>query len=446
MGLISKEVEVNLVGSNIPYYEKIGYTITRKKDCNGELVVPLGLKIIVKTKDLPPYSHYKVSVQCDKCGTFYETKYANYCRFNHEGKIYCNKCAHIVFSSGKNHYKWDNNKTNDEREHRRLYPEYTQFIKSVLARDNYTCQCCGKKSESDMEVHHLYGYAGFPEHRINQKQALSLCKNCHQSFHSWHTGKYGFKNKGNCTRGHYEEWIGNSILNLEEYNGVLPSAKRVYCYELDMVFNSISDAGKKLKINPSNIYRVCNHQGNTAYDNHWFWYDEYIKMKQEDIDYYISFSPEHHHRHNEKVICLNTKEILPKLDFCKKYNITPNKISNVISNKSDVLNLNGIPILFMYYSDYLSKSQDEINEIIVNKLERGVRPVICLNDGRIFYSMKDTYKTLQITHKDVLTQCESTPYSNPEFKYQLMYYKNFLILSQQEQNNLLDYERRKKCG
>ena len=51
--LLTKEVEVNLISQNIPYYEKLGYTIPRRKNKYGRLGVPLGTKLMVNIKDLP---------------------------------------------------------------------------------------------------------------------------------------------------------------------------------------------------------------------------------------------------------------------------------------------------------------------------------------------------------------------------------------------------------
>lgn len=39
----------------------------------------------------------------------------------------------------------------------------------------------------------------------------------------------------------------------------------------------------------SNIYSVCNHKKKhyTAYGKHWFWYDEYIGLSDEEIYKYL---------------------------------------------------------------------------------------------------------------------------------------------------------------
>ena len=53
MGLLSTEVEVRLTGSNIKYYEDLGYEIPRYfNKNNNKYMVKRGTTILVKIKDL----------------------------------------------------------------------------------------------------------------------------------------------------------------------------------------------------------------------------------------------------------------------------------------------------------------------------------------------------------------------------------------------------------
>lgn len=52
MGLISKEVEINIVGRNYKHYEELGYHIPRSKNKWGRMGILQGTKIIVKVEDL----------------------------------------------------------------------------------------------------------------------------------------------------------------------------------------------------------------------------------------------------------------------------------------------------------------------------------------------------------------------------------------------------------
>ena len=217
MGLISEWVEVGLNAQTAKHYESLGYNIPKTLNAKGKPYVKVGTKILVRIKHLTTGSNCLVEVECDECHKRYFIRYVQYCKHNYDNLVYCMKCSCTLFHSGKNNKNWNPNKTVDERLNGRCYPEYKEFVKSVLARDNYTCQVCGKKNDENVEVHHLYGYAGFPKYRIDQTQALVLCETCHKAFHNWHGQHYGYANKGNCTREQFEEWCGKAVKELEEY-------------------------------------------------------------------------------------------------------------------------------------------------------------------------------------------------------------------------------------
>jgi 5-methylcytosine-specific restriction endonuclease McrA len=58
---------------------------------------------------------------------------------------------------------------------------------SCMARDNWTCQKCGKQG-GYLEVHHIKNFADYPELRFAIDNGITLCKKCHLEFHK----QYGF--------------------------------------------------------------------------------------------------------------------------------------------------------------------------------------------------------------------------------------------------------------
>ncbi len=283
MGLLTKEVDVVVANKMIKYYESLGYEIPRVYK-RYRWTVPHDATIRVKVSDLPQNSEAIVVMCCDLCGIVYEIKYKDYIKSLHDGKKYCHSCALKLFNSGQNNGSYNPNLSDEERLEKRNYPEYVEFIKAVLARDNYICKCCGKELDHDAEVHHLYGYSGFPEYRTDQTQAIALCKNCHASFHSWHRQRYERKDWGNCTREQYEEWCGNALDDFKKYEGVLPSARRVYCYEEDKVYDSSRQYAESHNVAIASVNQVCNRKKRWSLKgNHLFWYDEYINMSIDNI-------------------------------------------------------------------------------------------------------------------------------------------------------------------
>ena len=398
MGLLSTEVEVRLTGSNIKYYEDLGYEIPRYfNKNNNKYMVKRGTTILVKIKDLSKGSNILVDLSCDNCGKDLKWTYNDYNNRNHDGKCYCKRCGKIVFHSGENNNRWNPNLTNEERITKRNYPEYLEFIKSVLARDNYTCQCCGKNHSNEMEVHHLYGYSGFPEYRVDQTQAITLCKECHKAFHYWHRLKYGFENKGNCTREQYEKWLGNIIGKLKEYNGELIKARKVYDYDTGIIYSSAIECAKDLNTYNQLIYNCCNHKISTrkkklsngkeefysymhhiAKGHHLFWLDEYNTLTKEEIEYYMNPNYKSNSktvRKTRKIICTTTGEIFEQIKIAgEKYGLkNPYGIGEVCSGskkkKSAGKLSDGTHLKWMYYEDFLKLPQEEQNEILSRNQE-----------------------------------------------------------------------------
>lgn len=92
--------------------------------------------------------------------------------------------------------------TDEERRHGRFYPEYKTWRIAVFERDNYTCQCCGKRGRK-LAAHHLESYRDNPELRTVLENGITLCaedKDCHGNFHH----QYG---KGDNTKEQFEGFL-----------------------------------------------------------------------------------------------------------------------------------------------------------------------------------------------------------------------------------------------
>ena len=411
MGLLSTEVEVKLGAANIDYFEQLGYEIPRyyNKD-KRKYVVKRGTIIWVKVKDLRHgCSSVKVDLECDNCFKKLSWAYNKYIKYNHDGKCYCRKCAMRILNSGENNGRYNPNKTDKERELGRNYPEYTEFVKSVLTRDNYTCYCCNKRDGSYMSVHHLFGYSGFPEYRTDQSQAITLCNNCHKAFHYWHREKYGYENRGNCTRTQFEEWLKTDIEELNYYDGKIITARRVYDYEDKKIYNNAIECADSLNAAFVSIYNCCNHKtinkkhtttdGEIVYyqsrtitvkGHHLFWLDEYEKMSDEELNEYINAKHRRYGKTMNKnrktnknkattkyqckcVICVTTGKKFDSLaEGAKKYNIkNPSNISECCRGKklSAGKLSDGTPLHWMFYEDFLKLPIKEQNEILSRNQE-----------------------------------------------------------------------------
>lgn len=358
MSLITKEVTMTINGRNKKYYKELGYDIPNQIPRNQ-------YKILVKVEDLPLNSEKQVETVCDNCGVHRFMKYQDYARKNHNGKTYCNKCAHSVLCSGENNNRWNPDLTDEERNIRRSYPEYLDFCRKVKYRDNFTCQCCG--SQRELEVHHLNGYSWDIENRLEVSNAVSLCKTCHQNFHY----KYG---KEHNTKEQYDEWIGYTK-EYYDYNNELPPVKQVICLETKEIYKSAKDAGEMLNILPSMIMKCClrqesrkryNNSTKSVHGLHFLYLDDYNNMSNDDWTEYYNWiyetksfiSDNHRHSSCRKIVCLETKELFNAMkDAANKYHLSSGALSDCCKGK---LNTTG-GYHWMYYEDYIQNY--DINEL-----------------------------------------------------------------------------------
>ena len=349
MGILNTEVEITLNSATIKYYENLGYEILRKRNKWGKITVPRGTKLKVAFSDLQIYSGIKLDAECDNCGATYKIYNENYRKTNRDGKIYCNKCAKKLFNSGINHPLYKPDISQEERENGRFYPEYVDFIKRVLKRDDYTCQCCGKKSESDMNVHHLNGYNWCIEKRTDDTNGISLCETCHSNFHAIYGNGYN-------TREQFEEWIGYKLNELKEFDGELTPTRKIFSYEESKIYNSATEyiIAHNMK-STSSIYHVCKRDKNhrTVNGQHLFWYDEYIMMSEEEI---LKIVNRKLIRNRKKVICLTTNKIYDSIrEASEKEHISASSISNCCEKKQEsvVSKQDNRRTRWMFYDEYL---------------------------------------------------------------------------------------------
>ena len=185
--------------------------------------------------------HYnKVECSCDYCGKEIKIIKSQYDKHNnHFCSNECKSKWHSESMRGENHpcygkegLKGENNPnynpnlTPEEREQGRNIEGYKDWRKEVFERDNYTCQCCGKKGER-LNAHHIFGYAEHKDLRTEVDNGITLCEDCHREYHK----QYGYKNND------YKDFfifLNNKVIELDV-------SKKEYCT------NTIKDITLRLK-------------------------------------------------------------------------------------------------------------------------------------------------------------------------------------------------------
>ena len=85
-------------------------------------------------------------------------------------------------NSGANHYRWNPNRDEVSLD-RRNDGGYKEWAKEVRIRDENTCNKIDENCLGYNIVHHIFGWADYPEERYNIDNGVMLCKFHHRGVH-----------------------------------------------------------------------------------------------------------------------------------------------------------------------------------------------------------------------------------------------------------------------
>ena len=108
MGLLTKEVYINLCSINIKWYEDKGYIIPKYIDNQNREKVKNGTQLKVNVYDLPNTTHVLVNVECDCCEEkIIGMTWENYKKYiKEDGKYYCVKCVRNGYKKWISFKEW----------------------------------------------------------------------------------------------------------------------------------------------------------------------------------------------------------------------------------------------------------------------------------------------------------------------------------------------------
>lgn len=361
--LLTKEVEVRLDGSNIPWYEAKGYEMPRRQKtyvgkngriCLGRLCVPKGTKIKIKIEDVADACRSIISYKCDNCGKIINTQYNLYKMKKY--KDYCNDCVIKLFKSGKNSTLWKNNISLQDRKHmqesRKSNEAYRKWAQLIVSKDNYKCIKCN--SNKKLEAHHLDGWHWCKEKRYDINNGVSLCAKCHKNFHSI----YGFKNN---TKEQFIEWYDKELI-LNPFTGdILTSSPIINIITKEkIIYSSQYSNIPKYNSTYARITACCKNHKRYGF-NYFVKEQDYINMTNDDIASYIINIEKS--TQNKMVVDINNRFLFKStIDALRYYNKTIDKsqsklISQCCRHLRDTYlkDYNNKDIIWMYAYEYIEK-------------------------------------------------------------------------------------------
>lgn len=89
--------------------------------------------------------------------------------------------SHIGLLTGERNPNWKGGIT-PENSRIRHSVEYKEWRKKVFERDDYTCQCCGKRGGT-LHAHHKQPFCSNKELRLDVENGITLCDKCHYKLH-----------------------------------------------------------------------------------------------------------------------------------------------------------------------------------------------------------------------------------------------------------------------
>jgi len=239
-------------------------------------------------------------------------------------------------------------------------------------------------------------------------------------------------------------------VGLCNYKGLEENAVPVICITTGEEFKNLKDAGNKYNIDPNGISFVCNGLRNRKYAGKsedgtklkWLLKSDYDNKTEQEILDLLNIKKINKINGASKVVCLNTKEVFDKIvDAQKKYkNSGISDCCRHIGKSSGIHPLSGEKLKWLYYSEYITLTEDELL-VILNDTDYDDKRVMCINTGEVFESITLAGEWCGVGRSgicNVISGRHETNGKHPETGEQLRWvrYKDYLKLNSNEESNL----------
>lgn len=225
--IITEWVEAKWNPKTKKRYEELGYKYTK-----------MGHPFLIKITDVSPWNKSQIEVECDYCGSVYETtlekRTSTFSQRGTTKKDVCrnNICVELKIKESNNRlfgadsfleseegkkkmnslvmerygvenvFQLESVKEKIKNRNKGIHEDDSTCIeyhsseenlirtsravvnwkKEVFSRDDNTCQCCGL-TNTKMNAHHIMNFSDYPDMRDDIDNGITLCEKCHIQFH-----------------------------------------------------------------------------------------------------------------------------------------------------------------------------------------------------------------------------------------------------------------------
>ena len=182
-------------------------------------------------------------------------------------------------------------------------------------------------------------------------------------------------------------------VGLCNYKGIGEKDKPVICITSGERFKNIKEAGQKYNIDGNGISFVCRGIRNRKYAGkledgtklQWLFEDDYTQKSKEEIDKLLNMNYKKPTGYPSKVICLNTLEVFDMIKTAsEKYGAKGiSDCCRHIGKSSGTHPVTGEKLKWLYYDEYETLTNEQINEILED-IDYDDKRVVCVNTGEVF--------------------------------------------------------------
>lgn len=171
------------------------------------------------------------------------------------------------------------------------------------------------------------------------------------------------------------------------------------CLETGKQYSRLIDAENELNIPHGKLQGACSGSKRTVGGYHWMYEEDYLKLTKEDIEKIINNSD----KRRKQCVCLETGRIFNSFrDAADYFGVHKNYISSVCLGKKDTVK----NCHLMFKTNYDKLSKNDIDKIINRKHRRRDRRCICLENNKIYDSLKDAGLDLNLKSYLISAVCK----------------------------------------